>query len=63
MRTFEARFAGRCGVCDEAIRTGDLIGYVEDETAHARCPQPTALTVACNGCFMVPAANGACGCE
>ena len=60
--TFEARFPGRCGVCDEAIRPGDMATYVEDEIAHATCPQPTVLADPCPRCFMVPASNGECGC-
>ena len=63
MSTFEARYPGRCGVCDERIRPGDLATFVEDEIAHAACPQPVALADPCPRCFMVPATNGACGCE
>lgn len=61
--TFKARYPGRCGVCDERIRVDDLCTYVEDEIAHAACPQPVAVTEPCPRCFMVPAVNGECGCE
>jgi hypothetical protein len=61
--TFEARYPGRCGVCDERIRPGDQAMYVDDEIAHAACPAPVALAEPCPRCFMVPATNGACDCE
>ena len=63
MAEFEARYPGRCGVCDERINPGDMATFVEDEIAHARCPQPAALAEPCGRCFMVPATNGACGCD
>lgn len=63
MTTFEARYPGRCGVCDEGIRPGDDATFVDDEIAHARCPQPVALAAPCARCFMVPAVNGECGCD
>jgi hypothetical protein len=63
VRTFEARYPGRCGICDERIHVGDEVGYVDDEIAHAKCPHPTALAEPCPRCFMVPAANGVCGCD
>lgn len=61
--SFEARYPGRCGVCDGGIRPGDLATYVEDEIAHASCPAPTVLADPCPNCWTVPAANGACACE
>ena len=61
--TFEARYPGRCGVCDERIQPGDQATYVDDEIAHATCPQPVALAEPCDRCFMVPATNGECGCD
>ena len=36
--SFEARYAGRCGVCDERIRVGDLVTYVDDEIAPRHLP-------------------------
>lgn len=60
---FEARYSGRCGVCDEQIRPGDLATYVEDEIAHATCPTPVVMAEPCPRCFMVPAVNGECGCD
>lgn len=66
MSTFTARYPSRCGVCDGRIREGDDATYVDDEIAHAHCPQPepaTALVAACPRCWMVPAKSGACGCE
>lgn len=59
---FEAKYSGRCGVCDESIKPGDQATYVEDEIAHATCPQPTVLAQPCSACWTVPAANGECSC-
>lgn len=61
--TFEARYPGRCGLCDEAIRVGDTCAYIDDEVAHAQCPEPAATAEPCPRCWLVPAANGSCGCE
>ena len=61
--TFEARYTGRCGVCDGTIHVGDPATFVEDEISHAACPQPVALADPCSWCFMVPATNGSCGCD
>ncbi|HKY58358.1 MAG TPA: hypothetical protein VJL80_09995 [Aeromicrobium sp.] len=60
---FEARFPSRCGVCDEPIRVGDNCTYIEDEVSHTACPEPTVLAEPCPRCWLVPAANGKCGCE
>lgn len=60
---FPARYPGRCGVCDGRIEPDDSVTYVDDELAHAACPEPVALAEPCPRCFMIPAVNGACGCE
>lgn len=36
-RTFEARYGGRCGVCDGRIEEGDTVAYEDDELVHADC--------------------------
>lgn len=59
---FEARYSGRCGVCDGGIQPGQMATFVEDEIAHAECPTPTILADPCPRCFQIPAANGECGC-
>lgn len=63
MSAFEAKFPGRCGVCDGKIRPGDSCTYVEDEIAHAWCPEPAGPVEPCPRCYFVPAVNGECGCE
>jgi hypothetical protein len=63
LTTFEARYPGRCGVCDERIRPGAQATFVEDEIAHAACPTPTVLADPCPRCYTVPAASGTCLCE
>jgi len=60
---FEARYPGRCAVCDERIYPGERATFVEDEIAHAVCPTPIALADPCPNCFTIPAANGSCGCD
>lgn len=68
-RTFEARFGGRCGSCDERIHEGDAVRFEGDDnlihddcTAHEpreRKPQPV-----CPSCFTELPVTGVCGvCE
>lgn len=61
--TFTARFTSRCGICDEQIREGAPATWADGEVVHATCPTPVALAEPCQRCWMVPASNGACGCE
>jgi len=63
MGEFEARYGGRCGVCDEPIHVGDSATYVDDEIAHAACPEPSGPLEPCERCYFVPAVNGKCGCD
>ena len=64
---FEAKYGGRCGACDEAIKPGDECAYSDDVVVHADCPEPTdplaPARAVCGRCFMEPAANGECGCD
>lgn len=67
---FEAQYPGVCGVCDERIVPGDRCAYIDDDSravgvviAHVHCPQPVVLADPCSKCFMIPAANGTCGCD
>lgn len=58
-RVFTAKFGGRCGACDEAIRAGDQIRYDgdSDELVHDDCentvpaPRPH-LAVVCDQCHL-----------
>ena len=65
--TFEAKYVGRCGVCDERIKPGDLATYSDDVVVHADCPEPVdeyvPVRAVCGRCFIEPAANGKCGCD
>lgn len=60
---FVARFPGRCGACDEAIRVGQSVRYADEgDLIHADCeefpPVERPVTV-CPTCHLtVP-----CGCE
>lgn len=63
--TFEAKYVGRCGVCDEKIQPGDPCAYSEDVIVHADCPgvpeRPSRPI--CSRCFLEVAASGICGCD
>lgn len=68
MRTFPARYPGRCAACQERIIEGDQIGYTEDdEIVHADCeasaPRETPPRETCPRCFMERSVSGACGCD
>lgn len=64
MSSFEAMYPGTCAVCDGAIKVGQLATFtVMDEIAHVICPEVAPPKPPCDKCFMVPAANGLCGCD
>lgn len=46
MKTFEAKWRGRCGACDETIHPGDDVGYEDDLLVHEGCSTnpPRAVT-------------------
>lgn len=61
MRTFRARFPGRCAAdCGEPIEPDQEVGYIGDELVHAGC-EDAALSDAeehgtpCTSCWMVHA--------
>ena len=64
---FEARFGSGCLACEGRIHEGDDVKWADESVIHADCnvPEETVRPVApmCPACFMVPAANGTCGCE
>lgn len=39
-RIFEARYAGKCCLCDGRFEVGEDITWVDDLLAHAGCPGP-----------------------
>lgn len=54
---FEAKYAGRCGDCQEKINVGDLCHYVDDEVCHESCQGQHTINrakaeVLCPNCFM-----------
>jgi len=66
VRTFPARFPGRCAAdCGERIAEGDEVTYVDDQLVHAECadrdrptcglgPMPTPRAVhVCPECHLV----------
>lgn len=63
--TFEAKYGGRCGVCDERIKPGDLATYSDDVVVHADCPDEPERPArpVCDMCWMEIASNGKCGCD
>lgn len=69
MSTFQAMYPGPCGDCPDPIQPDDEVVFVADVLVHATC-QPSALRAEaalnkapCPSCFIVPAVNGACGCD
>ena len=64
MRTFPARYAGRCAAdCGRPIEVDDEVGYVDDELVHADgcadreadAGRREAKQAACPACFLVHA--------
>jgi hypothetical protein len=65
--TFTARFSTGCPACEQAIDPGDEVKWADDHVIHAACVDPDQANqpapAPCPSCFMVPATNGACGCD
>ena len=55
--TFEARYPGRCNLCDERIEPGDTATYTDDQIVHARCDREPAreddLGEICGKCWTI----------
>lgn len=53
MSAFVAKFGGRCAGCDDRIKPGQLVVYVNDELVHLDCeelaltPQPAEVCTTC----------------
>lgn len=64
-RPFAAKYAGRCGWCNEPITVGDRVVYIDDELIHAsRCPAGDTGDQVCPECSLVLPTSGVCGvCE
>lgn len=68
---FAARFRSRCPACDETIEPGtDARASGDGGWIHADCdyqpgmePRTRPDMPVCTRCWMVPAANGVCGCD
>jgi hypothetical protein len=56
VRTFEARYPGRCAAGDP-IEPGDEVAYVDEQLVHADCADspasPTAAETVCPSCWTV----------
>lgn len=64
MRTFTARYHGRCAACDEQIIPGDTVGYDDDGAlVHDNCddaaPPAEKAAVVCPTCWLTKP----CGCD
>lgn len=68
-----AKYDGTCGKCDRRIKADEHEVYwlhdppVGRPLGHVRCPDPepqelVAAREPCPRCFLIPAANGECGC-
>jgi hypothetical protein len=56
--SFQAKYPGRCGSCDERIDVGDEVRYDDDELVHDRCKALAAdeqgdLTKVCPDCWLL----------
>jgi len=38
-KIFEARWPGRCGLCDDDFDDGDDVCYYDDEVCHVNCAE------------------------
>lgn len=63
MSAFEARYGGRCGGCDDRIRPGQLVVFVDDELVHLDCEEAALrvrpAAVVCTECWL----ERPCPCE
>lgn len=61
-RPFEAKYAGRCGLCDGEIVTGSRVAYMDDELVHSgKCPADhSRAEFICPRCQIVMPATGVC---
>ena len=60
--SFEAKYGGTCGSCDERIRVGELVAYDEDVIVHAECESAARMirkADVCTGCWLTKP----CDCE
>jgi hypothetical protein len=58
VRTFAAKYPGRCGCgCGRRIEPGDEVGYVDEQLVHADCADspasPTVAEAVCPSCWTV----------
>ena len=59
---FRARYHGRCAECDEHIRPGDEVVYLEGDVVHADCDEhaePERPVTICPTCHLTKP----CDCE
>ena len=66
MKTFEARYPGRCAAGDE-ISVGDILAYDSDRQGiHVECAdypdRPKKRGEICPRCFTEKSLTGACAC-
>lgn len=61
--SFSARWDSKtpCPECEERIKTGERVEYVDDALTHVSC-EPREPRPVCPDCFMEIALSGACSC-
>lgn len=66
MGSFQAQYGGSCDECQERIKPGDRVTYIDDGVlVHVGCADPdrrarrSVVEVACGECFILKP----CGCE
>ena len=66
--SFEAKYRGHCGACEEPIVPGQAIASTAEKGSyvHVACPDQEPVLIfgkVCTGCWQIKALNGSCGCE
>lgn len=52
--SFQSRYPGRCGSCDNRINVGDEVCYEEDELVHDTCPDESGpIGEVCPECWCI----------
>ncbi|MEU9806243.1 hypothetical protein [Mycobacterium sp. NPDC050853] len=52
--SFEAKYPGRCGSCDNKIHPGDDVHYEDDELVHDDCPGEVGGPIeVCPDCWCI----------
>lgn len=63
MKSFTAKYDGRCAECGDTIQAGDILCWdIAGAAIHTDCGKPETAAVVCPVCFIAKALNGECAC-